>query len=513
MKRILFYSLFCLSCFSGEFYVSTNGTDGAAGTLIDPLSISKALGETSPAALGDTIWIRGGSYVGYVGASVAGEEGSPVTIRNYNRERAVIDGSFNSIGSWQTVWGLEIMNSNAVSRTNSSDVLGYGLTISGVGTKAVNLTIHDTGAPGIWWPTNAANSELYGCIMWGVGLYQTNGGMSGGKRGPIVYLQNLYGTKLVEDCIAFKSWTAGIKTYAESSYSEGVTFKNNVVFLNDLYGLEVITSNNPITNHISVGNVTFHDENVYGWTDAVTHNSLTLVSNYFIGDITGSYRTTLHIRGWTNVVMTNNVFAETSELRTGNPSMVDTMSFWQGYFTNEVQTLLVDYNSYFHGTEVYGHWYTNYSERLHFSDVQSAGLEAHGSYSANLPNENVALLRTNKYEQGRAYLTVLNFTDATSYTLDLSQVGLTNLQRFEIRDVQNFLGSPLVSGVYDSDSPSVSVSLVETAVTEIMGEQTHFTDDPDIHTSDKFNTFVILPLNALPPSQAGTARFNRIIGR
>jgi hypothetical protein len=73
-------------------YVATNGSDSAAGTLAAPLrTIQRAVDLAQP---GHTIFIRGGTYAPSTNIQVLknGTSSQPITMRNYNGERVVIDG-------------------------------------------------------------------------------------------------------------------------------------------------------------------------------------------------------------------------------------------------------------------------------------------------------------------------------------------------------------------------------------------------------------------------------------
>jgi hypothetical protein len=73
-----------------DYYASPDG-DGN-GSLERPWSLASALTSKLVSA-GDTIWLRGGVYRGPFTTTVAGTPLSPVVVRNYERERVVLDGS------------------------------------------------------------------------------------------------------------------------------------------------------------------------------------------------------------------------------------------------------------------------------------------------------------------------------------------------------------------------------------------------------------------------------------
>ncbi len=74
---------------SGEvYYVSVNGNDNNPGTLQKPFrTIQKAANVVKP---GDTVYVRGGTYVGRVYIHTSGSKGKYITFRNYPGETPVI---------------------------------------------------------------------------------------------------------------------------------------------------------------------------------------------------------------------------------------------------------------------------------------------------------------------------------------------------------------------------------------------------------------------------------------
>ena len=76
---------------AANWYVATNGSDSAAGSLAAPLqTVSKGF---SKAGAGDIIYVRGGTYresISLVGKS--GSAGNPITLTSYTNETAIISG-------------------------------------------------------------------------------------------------------------------------------------------------------------------------------------------------------------------------------------------------------------------------------------------------------------------------------------------------------------------------------------------------------------------------------------
>jgi hypothetical protein len=77
---------------SGTIYVATNGSDSNPGTRERPLRhIQTAVDAARP---GDTILVRGGTYVEEVKLTRSGKLDTPITLAGYGNERPVIDGRY-----------------------------------------------------------------------------------------------------------------------------------------------------------------------------------------------------------------------------------------------------------------------------------------------------------------------------------------------------------------------------------------------------------------------------------
>jgi autotransporter-associated beta strand protein len=107
LRLILLFvaTAFALTGRAANWYVATNGSDSAAGTLAAPLqTISKGF---SKAGAGDTIQIRGGTYresISLVGKS--GNAGNPITLTSYTNETAILSGLDVQSLTWTTNSGI-----------------------------------------------------------------------------------------------------------------------------------------------------------------------------------------------------------------------------------------------------------------------------------------------------------------------------------------------------------------------------------------------------------------------
>jgi hypothetical protein len=58
------------------------------------------------------------------------------------------------------------------------------------------------------------------------------------------------------------------------------------------------------------------------------------------------------------------------------------------------------------------------------------------------------VVRPNGYEIGRAHVIVHNWEQRPAVSVDLAAAGLQSGQEFEVRDVQDYFGAPVLTGRY-----------------------------------------------------------------
>ena len=130
------------------------------------------------------------------------------------------------------------------------------------------------------------------------------------------------------------------------------------------------------------------------------------------------------------------------------------------------------------------------------------------------PNETRVFVRPNQYQVGRGNIVVYNWPKANSVSANLSTLGLSQGQAFEIRDVQNWHGPAAVIGTYNAANPVVSLPMTLTSIDPVLGNLTPPAGSIagvvlPTHTSKEFGVFVVLPsppvvhLVDLPPDDPG----------
>ncbi len=136
---------------AGTYYVSTAGSDTAAGTLAAPWrTIQKASNVSKP---GDTVNIRGGVYKELVQIAVSGSATARITFQSYVGEVAVLDGTGLTLPqgdvalihltdrNYITLQGLELRN--LITTNDQVAPIGILIDRSGLGLQIRNCKVHD----------------------------------------------------------------------------------------------------------------------------------------------------------------------------------------------------------------------------------------------------------------------------------------------------------------------------------------------------------------------------------
>ena len=432
-----------------EWHVTTNGTANGDGSIENPWDLASTLyNQPSSIRPGDTIWVHGGTYSGYFYSRLTGSFSAPIIVRNYQNERVIIDGGTGSdpghfvgqsaiyVGGSDTwYWGLEVMSSSlqrTVTEAGSapSDLnRSYSYYIEGPRTRVINNIVHDA-AQGFGFWTPAVDAELYGNLVYYNGWQGPERGHGHG-----IYVQN----------------DAGLKYIA-----------NNFVFKNFGWGLHAYTEGGRINNIMTEGN-TFFESGVLstqGRTLDMLHGGYKIAQN--------------------PMLFNNATYMPQSDggaLGLGYAAGCDRPTVQGNYFVAQsAVTLSVDClhktinNNLFYGTAPGGM----------SSDLPD------NIYSTSAPTSNVALLRPNTYEPDKTYMTIYNWEQRDSVDVDVSN-NLEINDTYEIRDVQDYFGTPIATGTYLGGNIEVPLSL--SSVTELIGS-----DAPvaPTHTPKEFGTFVLV---------------------
>lgn len=464
-----------------DHYAAPRATRQSDGTRNKPWDLAFALRSTAIRP-GDTLWLSGGLYQGNFVSNLHGTEGSPITIRALPGERVTIDASgLHSAlmirGAWTTWWGLEFMNSHAKRKTDQggsfpSDIaFGSAINIDAPHTKLINLIVHDHGN-GICAMSTAPDSEIYGCLIY-------NNGWQGPDRGhgDGVVSQNRQGMMHFVDNILFNQFSMGFQIYGtKQSMLRGFHLAGNVVFNNGAVSRDGVTTNIWIGGGATAEQVTVTDNYTYNSVPWGVHlhagsgadnKELRVTGNYFPGYC--------RIQNWRGATVTDNLIA-------GKATVLEWIR------VSEPSNIVWDRNRYHSLEESYLPFGLNPNGGLFDFEgwKRETGFDANSQYTKGLPHEMRVALRVNRYEPGRAHVVVYNWGRTDTVQLNASQV-LSNGDKYEVRNAQDYFAPPVLSGTYDGSS--LSLPMRGLAVVKPFGH------DPEVApTGPEFNVFVLTRL-------------------
>lgn len=447
---LLLVVLLALPMTAGQFHVRHDARVNGKGTISQPWQLQVALDQPREIRAGDTIWIHAGRYNGTFESHLQGTSKKPIIVRAVPGDRVVIDGGcsdkdiFRVGGRYTWFWGLEITSTcgNRVSTQNTdwpTDVLqNTGVTslqegATGTGCKFINLVVHDAAQGFSLWK-DAVGAEIYGCLVYYNGWVPPN--KPGAGHG--IYTQNESGARLIAENVVWANFSHGIHAYGSSHASlNNIALIGNIVFghtreRNILLGGGVIALD-PVIRE----NYTFDD-----------FMAISLDLGY--AGIWG--------KGSTNAVVTGNYFVGRFKMQNATSATVTGNTFY-GYcegFSRE-----------------------HYPENVYALGVLESEMSPPRS-----PDKLVVVVRPNKYEKGRAHIVVYNWDRSPFVDVDPGKV-LKEGDRYIVRDVQNYFGDPVASGVYNRGT--IRIPTGATQIAPKVG------NDPRAlkHTGPEFGAFIL----------------------
>jgi hypothetical protein len=341
----------------------------------------------------------------------------------------------------------------------------------------------------------ATDVEFYGNVIYNNGQLDIVRGHGHG-----LYMQNDTGTKKVTDNISANNFATGMKAFGVNGFANNIEYTGNVSFGNGTpaeypgtpapetieTNIFAGTGSNPLHNIKVISNYLYHKDGTapsfgnlgMGWNEDTANLNLTVQNNYIAGG-----NIPLRMRGWSSASISGNTIYGSAVAGKDNNGVVDIIS---GPATSRTYTF--NNNTYF---------YTGaslpfiYDTARSFATWKSLVGDGTSSYTATRPTGIKVFVRANLYEPGRAHIVVYNWDRAGSVNVDLSAAGLSNGQSYEIRNVQNYFGAVVFSGVYSAGSAVVSLSMTSAAATAVVAPINHsFTPAT---TLPEFGVFVVIP--------------------
>lgn len=465
-----------LRCVGAEYWVSPDGNASGDGSDNAPWSLAHAFTHPSTLRPGDTIWIRGGRYVGPFTSVIRGTSLSPIMVRAAPLEHVVLDAcgeapgnaALSIAGVYAWYWGLKLTNSDTGETSKNRD----GVYFTGANNKLINCIVVDNGANGIGFWSSAVDSEIAGCIIY-------NNGFRGSDRGHGhgIYTQNNTGTKIIRDNVLFHSFGNGIQVYTENGNIKGYDIEGNVFFNAGIPGSGYIERNLIVGGLQPAARIRVSENMFYNRPQFQSKASAQFGYSVANEDLVFSNNTLVDgtfwfPKGWENVQSRGNrMYARSPGIQLiafdpiGN---IDQPDF--------------DLNHYAGGTLA----------GMGFEDWKlTSGQDANSTYSSAMPTETGVVLRANPHEEGRAHIVVLNWSGVNRVQVDLSTV-LGSGDQFMIRDVQHLSGDPVVEGIYSGGTIELPMNL---SVVDLPAREDSYRDRLT-HTMPEFGVFLLEKLPA-----------------
>lgn len=392
-------------------------------TVSNEVQLQAALNGKGVSA-GDTIWLRGGVYQGAFTSRVEGKPNAPVTIRSYPGEWGVLNR--NSIsdnqplltikGEWVIVRDAEFTNS-ATGRTyrdgKAANIKGdgpMGINVRAANVRLINLIVHDqvSSAIGLW--EEAAESEVYGCVIVRNGISKHDHGVYAQGRSE--------GFKLIRNNIILDNYGTGISLHAA---------RNRYPIAGYILDGNVIADNGrgePDHRNWTLGTATNLFERVY------VRRNLTYQSDASGVDVQLKYQSPSN-----TVLFESNVFGGGQiEINDGAP-------------------VIARHNTFL-----------GKMARLWFKDTgkkHSTGKQ--WPNSRHVPNSRGAdwFMVPNEHEAGRFQLAVYNWARYPFVDIDASKF-LAVGARYRVQKAENWHGEPVASDVYRGGD--IRIPMVDTTL-------------------------------------------------
>jgi hypothetical protein len=327
---------------------------------------------------------------------------------------------------------------------------------SGEGNKLINLVVHDLGN-GISNYMGAVGSEIYGCIVY-------NNGWIGPDRGHghAFYLQNEIGRKLIEDNVLFNSFSSGLKIGGTAGYLLGFDVIGNSSFLAGAPALGSFEYqlNLDLEGGAIAGNNTFDRNSFYligqGSAlrlgiggDPMEPHPIKFTNNIVHGGI--------FFDTWPSMTITGNKF--------GTPTVYDAAGdrfiFGNIPLGASHTSYVVDNNSYsYPAASLRGPFYLKENGvATTYATIEAwrvaTGWDRNSTLTGSPFTGPDVIVRPNRYEPGRATVTVWNWDgSASSASADMSGV-LKAGDTYTVHHVYDFYGPPVASGTYSGGSISL----------------------------------------------------------
>lgn len=413
------------------WFVAANGNDNGDGSWNNPWTLAKGICQTEPCAFavqpGDTIWLKDGTYSGEFVCHLPGANGNPIYVRSWNSNPGAVTlttpssnsgkATWRFASSYVWLWGVEVRGA-ADARRQSEDT-GWGNNeswprdidlVDGInsdtnlqvtGNKVIACTVHDTRQNLSLWSqmdtTEAADNVLY---------YPGWQGLTNG-HGHNIYTQNAQSTKKYYRNVTWAGFAEGLQIYGSSGA--------------DLFGFDLQDNVAINAGALSAGGAR---DMTLGGSSLLDHPNV-LRNDFFCSTFINCGNTWVYLgyNGNCSGVIWNSNF--------------DSGTFKFGAGTGCTQPDQMTGNFFLYDPTTDSGSAHPFSQSDYPSNTYAHGVK---------PTTPVVKVRPSTYEPGRALVTIA-WAQGSTTAVDLSGV-LQIGQAFEVRNVENYLGTPVLTGTY-----------------------------------------------------------------
>lgn len=505
---------------AAQFYVSPTGTAGGDGSLGRPWNLQTALSKMTVVKPGDTIWLRGGTYSGTFTSTLNGAPGKLITLRAYPAERVILTDinfrkpkkdTLNVQGTYTAFWGFEVTTygkdkapgecwDNDRAGDAVSDCIQNSVRIDGAHNKFINLTVHDTNNA-FGGSKFAVDTEYYGNVIYNVGRNRHEHGIYPQNNDPRQ-------PKNIIDNVFFNISGDAIHMYGLNGTLDGFNVEGNTFFSSGAPSRKdgqqdafIRVGGSLPASAISIADNCFYSSPALslsiglelGYSNT-NNDDVVFRDNYVASGLPLWVRTP-----WRSMTVTGNTFYsyKTTNVAFGfrNEKIRNVISKWDNnrYIYSPAQKFqFTSISSAAEGGRMsYGDWKDRMGQDAHSTAGSRELLEAEPP---------TILVRPNRYEPGRGFITAYNWSKKPIIDADISGLGLRRGQKFVVRDVQNLFGNPLFTGTYNGEP--LALSMMSTTITppEAQAPGTLLV----AHTSPEFGVFLVEPSANTPPVKGGT---------
>lgn len=414
---------------------SPTGTPDGDGSANSPWDLTTALEDkTATVDPGDTIYVRGGrcSVPDGIDVNLVGESGNPVIIKPYPGESVIIDGNRDGEavklidilrfgdGSYVRLQGCRVTNSSTEERitdvdgSNADEARGAGINVMVPGIEIVNNVIDNCGGGLSAWSVGT-EFKAYGNVIF-----------DNGWKAPIrahghgIYVQSTDEKWIERNCIAH-NFSYGLHAYAETGSLAHLRIKRNAF----LPGTHLIGGKVPVVDCLFTENICQTPNFGYS-TDTAGTGDVTITNNHIINQLKLTRLAGVTATG--NFLYARNNTAWTVELSPLGDTDFDDYSFDSNTYWRNI------YNSQ-------NLWVSETSGLYNWTTWRALGHDANGTLKAGQVSaaDDYTQLDINEYDDTRATLTLLNFSQADSVSVDLSDFADAG-EYVRVRNAQNYFG-------------------------------------------------------------------------